>query len=87
MKRRNGKQSAKDWGDAHEARECKTEQEKSEKEMDLHNNDIGRKVADYTDGTVDPSTGNPDQKSCKAECEDALKRGDLKVLPKDTWSG
>jgi hypothetical protein len=68
---------AKAFADAHE---CSTPAGlEDEKEMDLHNNQVGRELGRWS------RPGAGDGSSCKDRCKDALDKGQLKVLPEDRW--
>lgn len=75
MTRRNSEASAKKFADAHETG-VGPQFPQDEREMDLHNNDVGRQK-----GKCDPCK----KKSCKELCEEALRNGELRTLPQNRW--
>lgn len=81
MTRCLGEDKAKLWGDAHELNPSPDD----ERQMDLSNNDQGRKtwptVYDRKDAPEDYSYNG----KCASACETAAAAGTLKVLPKDKW--
>ena len=92
MSLRNGKESAEKWANAHEPKQCDAKHPQDEKDMDLHNNDVGRDVSEETDQPDDSSENNEDVTSdlplklnFKDKFEMALKNGSLKLLPEGRW--
>jgi uncharacterized protein RhaS with RHS repeats len=63
------------WGGAHESGDPNSKKHPDERNIDLHNNRVGR----------DLGSGCPPPKSCKDACEDALKNGKLSILPPFKW--
>lgn len=68
MSHRIGADQAKEVADAHEDKEG---QPAAEKDMDLHNNQVGRDIANGTNG---------DDNAAKQRCIDAANNGTLKTL-------
>jgi hypothetical protein len=89
MARRNSKQCAKKWGDAHEPKSCKNKKEQEEKDMDQHNNAVGRDLAQEEEICIISDPEAPIvikvRETCETLCKKALKDGKLKVLEKERW--